>query len=188
MNVLAAIRNELFHPQQTTYFASDERGMPPESFQGLLQTFWKAFPDLHHEAVDQRRPPPLWALLVGMLPTRLMPRQRREGKLALGLGLLRRLVQAALCEAAHDEPLDPPRDLPAAARDILVGRPARWHELHPAIGALIEHAVGEDAVEMRVGIQRAAEQLDGGDRRWLHLRRGESEPAGLEPVPGRHAA
>lgn len=50
---LAAIRNELFHPQQTTFFASDDRGMPPEAFQGLLQTFWKAFPDLHHEVVDQ---------------------------------------------------------------------------------------------------------------------------------------
>jgi hypothetical protein len=63
-----------------------------------------------------------------MLPASLVPRRRRqrsEGELVLGLGLLGRLVQRALLEAPVHEAPYPPGNLLADACDVLVGRGER---------------------------------------------------------------
>jgi len=97
-----------------------------------------------------------------MLPAGLVAWQWGKGKLTLGLGLLHRLIQTALLEAALDETLNAPSNLPADARDILVVRREGWHELHRAIGALMEDAAGKDGVKMGLAFSAPPSKLGEG--------------------------
>lgn len=49
---IAGLRNQLLHPALETTFAGQPT-MTIENVQGLLQTFWKAFPDIRHEVTGQ---------------------------------------------------------------------------------------------------------------------------------------
>ena len=80
----------------------------------------------------------------------------------------------ALREQATDPFHDPRRDV----RDVVVGR--RWQCVIPAraIGPLVPHALGDERVEMEVGVREATHPLNRGDRAGL----GEGVSSGMRPL------
>ena len=50
---IASMRDELFHPLNTTHFVGEPRSLAPEALQAFLKVYWTAFPDLHHEIKAQ---------------------------------------------------------------------------------------------------------------------------------------
>ena len=74
-------------------------------------------------------------------------------------------IAAEMREPAADQADDPPADRGQQAADLEIGRrPRGGHEAHRAVRRRCEHALGDQGVEVDVGVERRAAALDRGDR------------------------